>query len=478
MLTSESFNALFADANAKRDAAQWSQAIAAYEQLIGLAPQVAELKHNLGLAYLASGRAGEAIKCCTAALSIKPNLWQSHIIQGKAHKELNLIAQAQADFQNVLRFNQHNAEARLALADITLNEFGEPYAAIDLVKPLQTDPEYQMDAQLTALMASLYDRPHWNAPGAAQEFSDAIMKFSAEYLRLPELDLPVRAIRQGKYRPRVALLSPQFFMSPVYFLTIAGWRKIAKDCDMIIFNRGTKNDSATQEFQSLATEWVDVQHMNAIDLARRIYDADIDVLYDLGGWMDPIALKALSVKPARQQFKWVGGQSVTTGLASFDGWIGDLAQSPKSLQSLYSEPLIQISGSYASYVPPSYLPKQSRQKSKTPCIFANPAKVSIPFLERLSQIPGKKVFIHRQYRHAQVQARILAGLGDQASDAEFIIPSSHEEALQAVNAHATMIDTFPYNSGLTAREAIAMGTSIQVLEVGSLFCERHTAHVA
>ena len=478
MITSESLNALFADANAKRDAAQWPQAIAAYQHLIGLAPQVAELKHNLGLVYLASGQASEAIQHCTAALSIKPDLWQSHIIKGKAHKELHLIAQAQTDFQNALSFNQDNAEARLALADIALNEFGEPYAAIDLVRPLQADPEYQMDAQLTILMASLYDRPHWNAPGAAQALSDAIMKFSAQYLRLPELNLPKRAIRQGKYRPRVALLSPQFFLSPVYFLTIAGWRKIAKDCDIIIFNRGTKNDVATQEFQSLASEWVNVQHMKAIDLARRIDDADIDVLYDLGGWMDPIALQALSAKPARQQFKWVGGQSVTTGLDSFDGWIGDIAQSPKSLQSLYSEHLIQISGSYASYVPPTYLPKKRRQKSSSPCIFANPAKVSRPFLERLSHMPGKKVFIHRQYRHAQVQARILAGLGDHAAHAEFIIPTTHEEALQAVNAHATMIDTFPYNSGLTAREAMAMGTNILVLEVGSLFCERHTAYVA
>ena len=469
---------MFADANAKRDAAQWPQAIAAYQQLIGLAPQVAELKHNLGLAYLASGQASEAIKCCTAALRIKPDLWQSHIIQGKAHKELNQIAQAHSDFQNVLRFDSNNAEARLALADIALNEFGEPYTAIDLVRPLEADPEYQMDAQLTTLMASLYDRPQWNAPGAAQKLSSKIMRFSEQYLRLPELNLPQRPIRKGKHRPRVALLSPQFFMSPVYFLTIAGWRKIAKDCDIIIFNRGTKNDAATQEFQSLASDWINVQHVSAIDLARRIYDADIDVLYDLGGWMDPIALQAISAKPARQQFKWVGGQSVTTGLESFDGWIGDQSQSPSSLQSLYSEPLIQIPGSYASYIPPAYLPKKSRHKSSTPCIFANPAKVSRPFLERLSHMPGKKVFIHRQYRHAQVQARILAGLGDQAFAAEFIIPGTHEEALQAVNSHARMIDTFPYNSGLTAREAMAMGTTIQVLEVGALFCERHTAHVA
>jgi hypothetical protein len=31
---------------------------------------------------------------------------------------------------------------------------------------------------------------------------------------------------------------------------------------------------------------------------------------------------------------------------------------------------------------------------------------------------------------------------------------------------------------LTAREAIAMGTKVQVLHVGELFCERHTAKLA
>ena len=478
MATSKTLNELLAYANARRDAAQWPQAIAAYKQLVELAPHAAELKHNLGLAYLASGQAKEALAQCSAALVANPQLWQSHIIKGKAHKELNLITQAQADFQSALKINQDNAEARLALADIALNEFGEPYTAIDFVKPLHADPDYQMDAQLTTLMASLYDRPHWNATGAAQELSDEIMAFSAQHLCLPELGLPTLKVRQGKYRPRVALLSPQFFMSPVYFLTITGWRKIAQDCDIVIFNRGNKSDIATQEFKSLASEWIDVQHMGAVDLARQIHGADIDVLYDLGGWMDPIALKALSAKPARQQFKWVGGQSVTTGLSTFDGWIGDVAQSPKSLQSLYSEPLIQISGSYASYVPPSYLPKKNLHKSNIPCIFSNPAKVSKAFLERLRSMSGKKVFIHRQYRYPQVRERILMGLGAQASQAEFVIPGSHEEALQAVNTHAVMIDTFPYNSGLTAREAMAMGTKIQVLETGSLFCERHTAHVA
>ena len=84
------------------------------------------------------------------------------------------------------------------------------------------------------------------------------------------------------------------------------------------------------------------------------------------------------------------------------------------------------------------------------------------------------LFIHRQYQFTVVQDRIRAVLG---TNAHFAMPSTHQEALQLVNQHDVMVDTFPYSSGLTAQEALAMGTKVQVLEVGSLFCERHTARL-
>lgn len=480
MATLDTSQSVLVHANHARDTAQWPLAVQLYSKLLQNHPQSAELAHNLGLCHFATGNTALAIVACQRAVKQNPRLWQSIMILAKSYQALGQIGQAQQCFQEVIKRDGANAQARLGLANITLNEFGDPQGAIALVEPLQGDFEYAMDAQLTCLMAQLYDRPDWQASASAKKLSDAIQAFSSAHLRLPDLQLaplPDRSTEYTKpnYRPRVGLLSPQFSISPVYFLTIAGWRKIAPACDIVVFNRGHQNDFATQEFKSLASEWIDLAHWSAPDLAKRIHEADLDVLYDLGGWMDPIALQALSVKPARKQFKWVGGQSATTGLQSFDGWIGDQWQSPVTMQALYSEPLIQIPEGYARYTPPPYLPQSNPKKSKTPCIFSNPAKVSTPFLQELATMPGKKVFIHRQYRHPQVQERISAALDGKV---EFVMPTTHEEALQEVNRHAVMIDTFPYSSGLTAREALSMGTKIQVLHIGNLFCERHTANLA
>lgn len=466
-------------AHAARDRASWHEAISLYQGALAKTPHSAELANNIALCYVGLGQFQAAIQYCARALTIRPDLWQSLILLARSQRALGQIDLADQAYSQVLRQQPDNPTALLGRADLAMNLYGDPLAAMRLVQPLYTNHAFAMDAQLTQLLASLYDR---EASVSALKLAQAFMKFSSTHLQLEQTKSEVnrgtaarakqpRAGRKSS-RPRVAIISNKFCASPVYFLTIAGWQRVAKGSDLIVINRGHQEDWATKAFKNLATEWHELQHMPAALLAQTLAALELDVLYDLGGWMDPIALQALSLRPATQQFKWVGGQSVTTGLHCFDGWIGDQWQSPLDRQNLYTEPLINIPQGYAHYTPPDYLPKPKSTKSKIPCIFSNPAKVSRAFLNYLNTVPGKKVFIHQQYQFARTQERITAVLGE---DAEFMCPSSHREALDALNCHATMIDTFPYTSGLTAYEARALGTTVQVVRVGDLFCERHTA---
>jgi predicted O-linked N-acetylglucosamine transferase (SPINDLY family) len=436
-------------------------------------PDAWQIAHNRGLCFLGAGQFRQAIADAQKALALKPDLWQSAIVLAKSQQAIGLMEEADQAYAAVLRSDPSNPSAILGRAHLALNQFGDPLAASALVEPLLKQDDYLMDAELTQLMASLYDRdPNIDA----YTLSANAKRFAQQYLQLPkQLAISKKKNNPSSKRPRVGLLSNAFCTSPVYFLTISGWHHVAKGCDIVIFNRGHTKDWATEVFKSLASEWHEVQHMPGLELANVIADYEIDVLYDLGGWMDPVGLQALSLNPAPQQFKWVGGQSMTTGLNCFAGWIGDEMQSPKQFQDLYTEPLINIPGAYATYTAPSYLPKIATSKSRTPCVFSNPAKISRQFLQHLKSIPGKKIFIHRQYQYARVQERIRLILGNAC---EFVCPSSHEEALKVLNSHAVMIDTFPYTSGLTAYEANALGVQVQVKRLGQLFCERHTAAYA
>ena len=90
--------------------------------------------------------------------------------------------------------------------------------------PLLRDKFHAVDAQLTTLMANVYDRDV-----SAEVLTQAVMKFSKQNLRmnartnekLNRLKLLARTPLEVKTkRPRVALISPLFCASPVYFLTI------------------------------------------------------------------------------------------------------------------------------------------------------------------------------------------------------------------------------------------------------------------
>jgi predicted O-linked N-acetylglucosamine transferase (SPINDLY family) len=452
---------------------QWRPALDGFARAIHWLPQSAQVQHNLALCQLALGLHEAALQSSKRALALMPSLWQSHMLKGNALKALMQPEAADDAFLQVLAKHPENGEALLARADLAMNVFGLPLQAVQGVKPLLQVPEHAADAQLTTLMASVYDRDC-----SALTLSKAVMAFSQQNLRLAEtLQQPQavqrRQLKSGskRLRPRVALLSPLFCASPVYFLTIAGWRHVAKGSDIVVFNRGHKSDWATDQFRDLSTEWHDVQQLPAEALAQRIQAADIDVLYDLGGWMDPVGLKALSVKPAREMYKWVGGQSLTTGLESFDGWIGDEWQSPLTLQHLYSERLVNIPGGYATYTPPPYLPSVPIHKRSVAVIFSNPAKLSRAFLAWLAKLPGPKLFVHHQFRYERARQKVIRALG--SAGVEFICPSSHTEALQVLGRYEWMVDTFPYSSGLTAREAVAMGMKVKSFS-GELFCERHS----
>jgi len=456
------------------NAGRWTEARELLLPAAQWLPRAPQIQHHLGAAHLALGQAQMALESTQRALALAPAQWQSQLLQGRAYKVLGKMEAADASFDAALVLQPGLGEALVAKADLAMNIFGLPLQAVQLVQPLLSQPQHAVDAELTTLMASLYDRDI-----SATALTQRVIGFSQRHMRLPQLQLPPLAPRRSaKTRPRVGLISPLFCNSPVYFLTIFSWQHVAQGSDIVVFNRGYKSDWASAAFRALSTQWHEVQTLSAEALARSIHAQDLDVLYDLGGWMDSVALKAMSVKPARAMYKWVGGQSMTTGLDSFDGWIGDPWQSPLHLQHLYSEPLVNIPEGYATYTPPSYLPAltPSARRSRTPVVFSNPAKLSRAFMAYLRQIGGPICFVHQQFQYARTRAKVDEALDGSRAHAEFVFPASHRQALEILGGFQTMVDTFPYSSGLTAREAQAMGLQVKVF-TGELFCERHSLHL-
>lgn len=480
-------------ADSKRQAQQWQDAVALYRQIeVQLAGQGA-FHHNLALCLLGAGEAAQALEQAERALAAQPTLWQSAVVKVRALKALGRTLEAEQLLQSLCQHHPERGEFALELATLTLHETCDARRARDIVQPWLASPAHAVDAQLTGLMASLYDRDD-----SAQAVNDRAITFARTHLErgaaVKIFGSTPRTERTRRPRMRVGLLSPLFNASPVYFFCIGALRQLAGEFDLYFFSRNRREDWATQQLRLLATQWFDVTDLSAEALDGALRQHGLDVLVDLGGWMDPIGLKAVSTKPAKRMYKWVGGQSLTTGLRAFDGFISDAEQTPAGYERWFTEPLIRLPKGYISYTAPSYMPAPlpAPEHAHVLGIIANPVKVSQPFLAGLPaalqvraepRLPLQLRFIDRRYDNPQLQARIRAALapaqaalGEQLQ-LEFIVPGSHQEYLAAVSELSEMVDTWPYTGGLTTMEALSLGVPCSS-EAGTLFCERHThAHV-
>lgn len=486
MMFNEDLSQRLAMANACRKAKQWKEALDHYLYAENHLPDQATIKHNLAVCHLGIGDAHQSLRYCDAALSLDEALWQSKFVKAKALRKIGSHDEAMSILLSLLQRYPSNAEIRLELAALSLHEFGDAMLAQGLVQEFIDDPVHGADASLTTIMSQLYDRDI-----SAEELSKALCAFADKHFVLQDRPAPISP-RMPSSRMRIGLISPLFSCSPVYFFSIGALKLLSATADLIILNRRTSHpDWATQAFQAIAHEWHEVSGMGSETLASFLHKQRLDILLDMGGWMDPVALRALSSKPAKRMYKWVGGQSATTGICAFDGMLSDAYQTPRSLQHLYVEPLILLDSGYVSYTAPPYMPQPvaSHDKRMRLGVISNPVKISREFLCYLRQkletmandflSPINLCFIDKRYRYPQLTNRINAALHGIASSGaitiEFIVPKDHRSYLYEVAQLTAVIDTFPYSGGLTSIEALTLGVPCFIRSgQGLLFSERHT----
>jgi tetratricopeptide (TPR) repeat protein len=453
-------------AQARRDAGQWEQAARLFRRAEILAPASADIKHNLALACFAKGDPLGARGAAERAVGLKPSLWQSHALLARLNQGAGDPGGAEISWRRVLQHSPGNGTALLGLADLAMNEFADPVAAIALVEPLAQNPGYAADAELTTLMALLY-----RGGVSAEAMSARLMAFSQANLRLPRL--PERRPRVG--RRRVGIMSPFFSASPAYYLAYSTLEALREAHDLVFISRGTRFDWATERLRAMGHEWIEAAHIEPMQLAQRIADADIDVLIDMGGWSDVPGMKAVSAKPAPRVYKWVGGQSATTGLDMIDGWIGDIWQCPPEAAGLYAEPIVNIAGGYIDYTPPGGLSAQAAPLKRGVALVGNPAKIGEATFACWPSGIESVILIDRRYFHERVRERVTELLGRNGIKVERVVtPGSHEAYLRAVGGCEAIVNTQPYAAGLTAVEALALG--VKLLSggtAGNLFCGRH-----
>ena len=135
-----------------------------------------------------------------------------------------------------------------------------------------------------------------------------------------------------------------------------------EEFNFFIFNGASKKDSVTQTIENIGFKVIPCADLNVCETAKLIYDNNIDILIDLGGYTHLKSYMAF-YKPAPIIISYLGYLN-TLGISEFDYILADRYSIPEKNSWMYSEKPLYLERGYQIYRGKN-LPELSENPYKT-----------------------------------------------------------------------------------------------------------------
>ena len=453
------------------------EALAAYDKALTLKPDYAEAWNNKGVTLNQLKHFEGAIAHYDKALSLDINYAEAWYNKGVTLNELKNFEGAIAHYDKALNLNPHSnwvygdlIHAKMKICSwsdfegclknvankVSLNESViNPFALLALID----------DALLQKKSAEIYaqDRaPFNNALGSIEKY--------------PERE-----------KIRIGYFSADFRNHAVSILTAELFELHDKNrFEITAFSFGADDESPMRLRLSEAfNQFIDVSGMSDIDIAKLSRDLHIDIAVDLGGYTADSRAGIFVYRAAPIQVSYLGYLG-TMGSEYIDYMLADKTIIPESLQKFYSEKIVYL---------PSYQANDrkriisdrvfTRQELGLPekgfvfCCFNNNYKI-LPatfngWMRILKAVEGSVLFLYAESKWAEENLKKEAeARGVDSSRLVFGKRISTDEYLARYRACDLFLDTFPYNAGTTASDALWAGLPVLTL-AGEAFASRMAA---
>lgn len=275
-------------------------------------------------------------------------------------------------------------------------------------------------------------------------------------------------------RLRVGFLSNGFGAHPTGLLTVALFEQLRMldpfELHLFALNRDD-GSPIRQRLQSAAHALHDVSQRPHAQVAQRIRDAGIDVLFDLRGWGGGGAPEVLAMRPARVQVNWLAYPG-TSGAPWIDHVLADGFVLDKAMERDFSESVVRL--------PRCFQPSDTRREAIDPpsrtqcglpeqgvvfCCFNNSYKLNPRSMARalavLRDVPGSVLWLLSGPGLADERLRAAAAaLGVDPARLVFMRKQPHAQYMARLRHADLFLDTGPYNAHTTASDALWAGCPV------------------
>lgn len=284
-------------------------------------------------------------------------------------------------------------------------------------------------------------------------------------------------VRRSRHAIRVGYISPDFRLhAAAYFFTAL--LKSGNHTDFTVYGYSTcREDHITQRFKKMADCWRNVYGRTPQEIAKLIHDDRIDILVDLSGHSQNSCLPVMACRPAPVQVSGIGYIN-TTGLPMIDYFLTDECCMPSVHdRGGFSETPLRLPHCHLCYQPetmreltsaPHHAPAMERGYV-TFGSFNSFDKVTDEMLVQwrniLQAVPNSKMVIKCKICSVpsgqEIVRQRFKRLGGNPDVLE-LRPFSPDYLTQYGDIDI-ILDTAPYNGGLTTCDALYMGVPVIAL---------------
>ena len=456
---------------------RYDEAIAHYDKALNLKPGYAEAWSNKGVTLYELKRYHEALAHYDKALSLKPDYAEGWYNKGLALNEQNRYEEAIAHYDRALSLKPYIdwVSGDLLHTKMKICSWsGLAEALEDISKKVVANEKAINPFALLALNDN-----------ALLHKKSAEIYAQTKYPFEPALG-PISK-RPKNEKIRIGYFSADFRNHAVSFLTAELFELHDKNrFEITAFSFGVDDKSPMRLRLSEAfNQFIDVSDMSDLEIAKLARDLQIDIAVDLGGHTQDSRTGIFSYLAAPIQTSYIGYLG-TMGAEYYDYLLADEIIIPVGLQKFYSEKIAYLPSYQANDRKRTISERQfTRGELGLPetgfvfCCFNHNFKI-LPsmfdsWMRILNAVEGSVLFLLADNEWSKANFIYEAGLrGVDSARLIFGGRIPREEYLARYRACDLFLDTFPYNAGTTASDALWAGLPVLSL-IGQSFASRVAA---
>lgn len=489
---------------------RYEDALAAFNEAISLAPEDADAYVNATNVLIRLNRVEQAIGYTNKALKLNPKNTDAIYLRASQLLKLDLKTHARTEIETALAIDPRHALSNHLMGKLHDDQkhYSEALSHYEIAYAENPTLDFLVGriAQLRALICDWRTHQETNdkmltlieqGKTACHPFDLHSKVDAPEHHRkcaeiffdtIASTDVaPPLPQRPENSRIHVAYFSSDIGNHPVSYLMAGVFEAHnRKDFEITLFSLENHTGTTRNRIFSSCERAINAEFMTddeVVDLARSL---KIDIAVDLNGYTSKNRTGIFIKRAAPIQINYIGYLG-TMGSDCHDYIIGDATISPLAHESYFTEKIIQLP-CYQANDDKVTIPETTKTRADVGlpenafvfCSFNSNYKITPPiftaWMSILHQVPDSVLWLHCK-RDDVISRNLQAAAVAHGISAERLIIAPGVPYLKHLARHRLadlFLDTFPYNAGATASNALYSGLPL-ITYCGKSFCSRYGA---